>query len=110
MIEKEYAKCLCLIKKATVCFSKFNQDNTENSSKIVPKYLTRFSNRNLVKRLKFLEIECHSKLKGYAVEARCIETLISKKQCDIRPECEKCNLCRIRIFSSEPSGLVIIKN
>ena len=30
--------------------------------------------------------------------------------CDIRPECEKCNLCRIRIFSSEPSGLVIIKN
>ena len=80
MIEKEYAKCLCLIKKATVCFSKLNQDNTENSSKIVPKYLTRFSNRNLVKRLTFLEIECHSKLKGYAVAARCIETLISKKQ------------------------------
>ena len=30
--------------------------------------------------------------------------------CDIRPECEKCNLYRIRIFSSEPSGLMIIKN
>ena len=32
------------------------------------------------------------------------------EQCDIRPECEKCNLCRIQFFSSEPSGLVIIKN
>ena len=31
-------------------------------------------------------------------------------QCDIRPEWPKCNLCRIRIFSSEPSGSVIIKN
>ena len=30
--------------------------------------------------------------------------------CDIRPEWPKCNLCRIRIFSSEPSGLVVITN
>ena len=30
--------------------------------------------------------------------------------CDIRPECEKCNLCRIRNFSSKPSGLVVFKN
>ena len=30
--------------------------------------------------------------------------------CDIRPEYEKCNLCRIRNFSSKPSGLVVFKN
>ena len=32
------------------------------------------------------------------------------KNCDIRPECQKCNLCRIRNFSSKPSGLVVFKN
>ena len=30
--------------------------------------------------------------------------------CDIRPEWPKCNLCRIRNFSSKPSGLVVFKN
>ena len=30
--------------------------------------------------------------------------------CDIRPEWPKCNLCRIRNFSSEPSGLVVFMN
>ena len=30
--------------------------------------------------------------------------------CDIRPEWPKCNLCRLRIFSSKPSGFVVIKN
>ena len=28
--------------------------------------------------------------------------------CDIRPEWPKCNYCRLRIFSSEPSELVIV--
>ena len=30
--------------------------------------------------------------------------------CDIRPECEKCNLCGIRNFSCEPSELVILRD
>ena len=30
--------------------------------------------------------------------------------CDIRPEWPKCNLCRLRIFSSKPSELVILKD
>ena len=37
-------------------------------------------------------------------------TTLSTNACDIRPECEKCNLCRIRNFSSKPSGLVVFKN
>ena len=30
--------------------------------------------------------------------------------CDIRPEWPKCNLCRLRNFSSEPSELMILKD
>ena len=31
-------------------------------------------------------------------------------ECDIRPEWPKCNLCRLRIFSSRPSELMISKD
>ena len=30
--------------------------------------------------------------------------------CDIRPEWPKCNLCRIRDFSSKPSELMVLKD
>ena len=36
------------------------------------------------------------------IELKCI--------CDIRPEWPKCNLCRLRIFSSKPSELMISKD
>ena len=39
-----------------------------------------------------------------------ISLRFSLKLCDIRPEWPKCNLCRLRVFSSEPSGLVVITN
>ena len=32
------------------------------------------------------------------------------EECGIRPEWPKCNLCRSRIFSSKPSGLVVVRN
>ena len=35
---------------------------------------------------------------------------LQRHQCGIRPEWPKCNLCRLRIFSSKPSGFVVIKN
>ena len=35
---------------------------------------------------------------------------LDDSHCDIRPEWPKCNLCRLRNFSSEPSELMILKD
>ncbi|XP_075241378.1 fanconi-associated nuclease 1-like [Convolutriloba macropyga] len=82
VVEKDFSKCLCVIKSAINKYNKFleSKGNVENSEPEIPKYLRRYQCGSLVQRLKYLEVECHCKLKGYAVSARLIEEIIASKK------------------------------
>ena len=50
------------------------------------------------------------KFEGVCLQFRNSSGVSASELCDIRPEWKKCNLFRFRIFSSEPSELVILKD
>ena len=71
---------------------------------IEKKFVRNFKPKNVLK-TEWFDSECQQLLNKKQNSLKSY-----RSQCGIRPEWPKCNLCRLRIFSSKPSGFVVIKN
>ena len=65
---------------------------------------------NLLNRFPLPVYKLYFQIYALELNLKLLDLTEKNSKCDIRPEWPKCNLCRLRVFSSEPSGLVVITN